>query len=90
MNIESIIIDNLKCGGCANTITRQLSAMEGVKRVTVDLATSTILVEKDESVARTELLKKLTQSGYPEVGTTNLMQKAKSYISCATGRLSNG
>ena len=87
MNQETIIIDNLKCGGCANTVMTQLTAMEGVDKVTVDVITSTVIVDKEEKATRVLLLDKLTKWGYPEVGTSNLVQKAKSYVSCAIGRL---
>ena len=87
MNQETIVIDNLKCGGCANTVKKQLSAIEGVQSVSVDVETSTVVVEKEEDVRRDVLLERLEKWGYPEVGTGNLVQKAKSYVSCAIGRL---
>ena len=87
MNTETIIIDNLKCGGCANTVTKQLKSMDGVQNVTVDVETSTVVVEKEEAITRVLLLEKLAKWGYPEIGTSNLVQKAKSYVSCAIGRL---
>jgi copper chaperone CopZ len=87
MNKETIIIDNLKCGGCANTVTKKLQAMEGVKNVNVLLETSTVEIEKEENVTREALIEKLSKLGYPEIGTSNLVQKAKSYVSCAIGRL---
>jgi len=87
MNKEIIIIDNLKCGGCVNTVTKKLQEMEGVENVNVLLETSTVEVEKEENVSREALMEKLAKWGYPEIGTTNLVQKAKSYVSCAIGRL---
>ena len=87
MNKEIIIIDNLKCGGCVNTVTKKLQEMEGVENVNVLLETSTVEVEKEENVSREALIEKLAKWGYPEIGTTNLVQKAKSYVSCAIGRL---
>ena len=87
MNRSTIIIDNLKCGGCANTVTKQLQAMDGVENVHVDVATSTVEIEKDESVSEESLIQKLSKLGYPPVGTSNFVQKAKSYVSCAIGRL---
>ena len=35
------------------------------------------------------LLEKLSKLGYPELGTSNVLQKAKSYVSCAIGKLEN-
>lgn len=84
---EIIIIDNLKCGGCANTVKKRLEKMDGVSNVNVMLETSTVEVEKASEVSREAIIAKLSKLGYPEIGTTNLMQKAKSYVSCAIGRL---
>ena len=89
MNKEIIIIDNLKCGGCVNTVTKKLQEMEGVENVNVLLESSTVEIEKEENVSREALIEKLAKWGYPEIGTTNLVQKAKSYVSCAIGRLDN-
>ena len=36
----SIIIQNLKCGGCANTITKGLTEINGVTEVKIDVAKS--------------------------------------------------
>ncbi len=87
MSKEIIIIDNLKCGGCANTVTKRLQEMEGVENVNVLLESSTVEIEKTENVSREALIAKLSKLGYPEIGTSNLVQKAKSYVSCAIGRL---
>lgn len=84
---EVIIIDNLKCGGCANTVKKRLEKIEGVNSVNVVLETSAVEVEKTTEVSREAIIEKLSKLGYPEIGTTNLLQKAKSYVSCAIGRL---
>jgi copper chaperone CopZ len=83
----SIIVDNLKCGGCANTITKKLSVLEGITNVNVDKDTSTITYDyaNDTLVEVVEVT--LAKLGYPKQGTSSLGQKAKSYISCATGKI---
>ena len=86
---EKIVIDNLKCGGCANTITKSLKELDGVQHVAVDLGTTTVVVTANEKVTRAMLLEKLSKLGYPELGTSNVLQKAKSYVSCAIGKLEN-
>ncbi|HFB99821.1 MAG TPA: heavy-metal-associated domain-containing protein [Phaeodactylibacter sp.] len=87
MSKEIVIIDNLKCGGCVNTVTKKMSAVEGVLNVKVDLETSTVEIEKEDAITRAFLLEKLGKLGYPEQGTSSFSQKAKSYVSCAVGRL---
>jgi len=88
MTVENIAIDNLKCGGCANTIKKSLLGMTGMETVDVNVDTSEVGVSFRFSLTKPEILKKLASLGYPEQGTTNTFQKAKSYVSCAVGRVS--
>jgi copper chaperone CopZ len=88
--MKSIIyIQNLKCGGCANTITKQLSVISGVSKLEVQLEESAVIFDyTDESVLE-EVKSQLQKLGYPEHTASNsLGTKAKSYISCALGKLS--
>lgn len=36
---QEILLDGVKCAGCANTVQERFSAIEGVESVEVDLAT---------------------------------------------------
>ena len=86
---RTIKIQNLKCGGCANTIITRLSALKGVTNVSVCNDTKRVSFVSEEKYLQKvyELLAKL---GYPIVGESNpLTKKAKSYLSCAIGRLNN-
>jgi len=82
-----IKVDNLKCHGCANTITNSLQKLDGVDMVAVDVENSTVLLEHKPEVDKDRFTNKLSQLGYPEQGTTTAIQKAKSYVSCAIGRI---
>ncbi len=83
-----IKIENLKCGGCANTIKKGISSIEGVTDVDVNVETSVVSFTADESKIE-EVKAKLSKLGYPEVGAeNNLGHKAKSFVSCAVGRVS--
>lgn len=86
---QNIHIENLKCGGCAATIVKGLTAINGVKEVTVDVEESTVSFSStNEKVV--EVKDKLTKLGYPEVGDKNtVLHKAKSYVSCAVGRVNS-
>ena len=95
MSISEVIkIDNLKCGGCGSTITKTLKDIAGVKNVAIDFEKDEVAVMHSESVNRQVLTDALKKMGYPEVGTTAglgaLTATAKSYISCAIGRMSDG
>lgn len=87
--MTSIEILNLKCGGCANSIKKGLEDIDGIGTVSVDLDTSKVQVETvDEEILKT-VKSKLSAMGYPEVGDANtVIHKAKSFVSCATGRMS--
>ncbi len=81
-------IQNIRCGGCANTITKALIAE--FESVEVDVTGKKVTVEiKDESeIAKgAELLKKL---GYPLADEeSGIIDKAKSFVSCAIGKFGN-
>lgn len=83
-------IQNLKCHGCSNTITTKLLALKGIKDVVVNNDAQTVSFNfetENELMAAKDLLKNI---GYPEVGDKNaLTTKAKSFVSCAIGRMNN-
>ncbi len=90
MKTETIYIANLKCGGCATTITKELSALQGVQHVQVNNDTDSVEVSYDEVLDRKEITAKLHHLGYPEATEDNgLLLKLKSYASCMVGRLDN-
>jgi copper chaperone CopZ len=87
--MATIEILNLKCGGCANTVTKGLLTVEGVNDVSVDLEASKVTVDTDDEQILEKVKHKLSSMGYPEVGEANTMlHKAKSFVSCASGRMS--
>ncbi len=83
----TIQIQNLKCGGCAKTILNKLSELNGIKDITIEEETSSVSFEhltgNDIAVAKD----KLKALGYPAIEDENgILQKAKSFVSCANGR----
>ena len=87
----TVTVENIKCGGCANSIRKALGAIEGVTGVNVDVEKGDIQVEGDEA-ARAAVTKRLLDLGYPESGAVSgigsVAAKAKSFVSCAVGRVS--
>ncbi|MDG1528909.1 MAG: heavy metal-associated domain-containing protein [Polaribacter sp.] len=84
-----IYIENLKCGGCAATIKKGILAVEGVSEININVDESLVEVTTDQDVI-TDVKDKLSKMGYPEVGDANtILHKAKSYVSCATGKMSS-
>lgn len=83
-------VDNIKCGGCAHSIVSKLSALEGVSDVSVDIEQGQVMFSSEnELIDQVKLhLKKM---GYPEVGSMEGLgaagAKAKSFVSCAIGKV---
>ena len=85
----TIYIQNLKCGGCSNTITKNVSAIQNISNVTVNVEESSVTFHYETETNLAEVKNKLQSLGYPEDGEANsLGSKAKSYVSCAIGKLS--
>ena len=87
MNRVTITIENLKCHGCAATIKKGLYKFEEIKNVDVEKSSVEITFNGDDSNIETYKLK-LANLGYPEKGSNNTISIAKSFISCAIGRVS--
>ena len=84
-----IYIENLKCGGCAATIKKGILSVDGVSDITVNVDESLVEVSTENDVVDA-VKEKLSKMGYPEVGDKNtVLHKAKSYVSCATGKMSS-
>ncbi len=83
-----IIVQNLKCGGCANTITTKLSQLDNVTNVLVNIESSTVSFVALNAEDALSVKEKLKAIGYPSVGESNrVLSKAKSFVSCATGKM---
>jgi len=88
LNLE---LDNIKCGGCANTIVSQLKKKYAVDAVLVNHENGNVKIESSSELNRTEILDFVKSLGYPEKGTVQGLDKfttnAKSFVSCAIGRI---
>jgi copper chaperone CopZ len=88
--MTTLEILNLKCGGCANSIKKGILTIDGIDKVTVDLDTSKVTVNTVDEQLVLKVKEKLSSMGYPEVGDANtVLHKAKSFVSCATGRMTS-
>lgn len=91
----SFVVENIRCGGCVNTITKKLTEINQVKQVDVNIEEQKVIVNTgsdSDSNIRQILCEKLAKLGYPEMGTTDsngIMTKAASVVSCAIGKISD-
>ena len=83
---QQIIVENIKCGGCMNSIQTALLKLYNVEKVTIDKETETITITGD--IEKSVVINKLNELGYPEKGDNSLVKKAKSYVNCAIGKMS--
>lgn len=85
-----IEVENIRCGGCANSITKKLLEDERITSVDVDIENQTVVLESDSDV-REAAIKTLFGLGYPERGSVagldSFKEKARSVVSCAIGRI---
>lgn len=87
-----LYVENIKCGGCANTITKSLAELK-LSEIVITPETSVVeFINPHDEKKVLEVLKKLKNLGYPlietEEGLNAALLKAKSYLSCALGKFS--
>lgn len=92
MQQYKIEIQNLKCGGCENSIKNSLLKLNGVLDTQIDNETSVVTVVHNGKIERTKIVNQLKSLGYPEKNTVNglesVMLNTKSFVSCAIGKMS--
>ncbi len=89
MNTITIKIENLKCNGCASTIKNGLNKFHEVKSTEINIEDSLISICFDGDESNVGKYKsKLTKMGYPVRGNNSTISVAKSFVSCAIGRIS--
>lgn len=85
----TLIIQNLKCEGCAQTIITRLSEVKGINDVIVDIDNSSVHFDHYTVNSFFSAKNKLKSLGYPAEGEINsVVTRAKSFVSCASGKLS--
>ncbi|MCK9337685.1 MAG: heavy-metal-associated domain-containing protein [Arcobacteraceae bacterium] len=91
MSLQSFEVENVKCGGCASTLKKSLKDEFGEVEVNLDTMPRIITLDIDDTKIDTLKLR-LRKLGYPlvtdELSTMqNLQTKAKSFVSCAIGKM---
>ncbi len=83
-------VENIKCGGCAGTIKKKLMEDKRISHVGVNIEQGMVIIDADTDASedwRSALLK----MGYPEKGSAEgiaaAKARAKSFVSCAVGRV---
>lgn len=91
----TIEVENIRCGGCANSITQKLMEDERIDNISIDIEKQMVSFDTDNAdtdTVREAASKQLFSLGYPEKGSVegleSLKEKAKSVVSCAVGKMS--
>jgi copper chaperone len=64
----TMIVDNVKCGGCVKSIEEGLAVLDGVQEVSVDIPTGCVSLEAEEGLEQS-LTDTLSGLGYPVKST---------------------
>lgn len=67
MVTERFQVPGISCQHCVNAITKEVSAVPGVQRVTVELGSKTVTVEHGDAVKPAALVAAINEAGYDEV-----------------------
>ena len=88
----TVAVENIKCNGCASSIRSKLMEKKLAQAVEVDVEQGEVHVQGNPEW-REQVIIALARMGYPEVGSVEGMKaaaaKAKSFVSCAIGRIDN-
>lgn len=85
---STVYIQNLRCNGCANTITSTLKEIEGVTEIIVNLGEGFVSFNTINDTTRLNVFTKVKSLGYPPLFDNNtFFSKSKSLISCVRGKI---
>lgn len=84
---QTVFVENIRCGGCMKSIREALMKLPGVSGVEVNKEEEMVRITGND-LERESIIGKLASLGYPEKGNNSLLRKARSLVSCATGKLS--
>jgi copper ion binding protein len=57
-------VTGMTCDHCRRAVTQEISAVEGVESVAVDLASGTVTVSTDQPVDRADIATAVDEAGY--------------------------
>ena len=87
MKTQEIFVENIKCGGCKTSIKNALEKIKGIIKVEIDKDEEKISLTGDQ-YQLSEVIDSLNSMGYPQKGENSVFKQAKSYVSCAIGKMS--
>lgn len=67
MSIEKFTVAGMTCGHCVASVTREVSKLEGVTKVEIDLPTGVVTVESKQSINPNAFAAAVKEAGYATV-----------------------
>ena len=64
MSVETFTVKGMTCGHCVASVTSEVSKLDGVTKVDVDLATGSVTVESDRSLDPTAFAAAVDEAGF--------------------------
>ena len=84
----SIIVQNLKCNGGAQTIRTRLSQIKAISDISVNVPERKILFSYNNESEAFDVKEELRRLGYPSIEETNsLGHQMRSLVNCITGKI---
>lgn len=60
-------VPDVSCQHCVNAITKEVSSLQGVRDVKVDLDSKQVTVDAGEQVSQAQLIEAINEAGYDDV-----------------------
>ncbi len=67
MKTDQFRVPEMSCQHCVNAITKEVSALQGVALVSINLAEKTVKVDHEPDVSVAALVSAINEAGYDEV-----------------------
>jgi copper ion binding protein len=64
MSRSTYTVTGMTCGHCASAVTEEVSKLDGVREVDVDVAAGKVIVTSDRPLAEDEVRDAVTEAGY--------------------------
>ena len=61
---REVLVEGMKCEGCANTVQENFEAIEGVKSVEIDLVNKKVVLESQSAIDNNTLNSTLSDTKY--------------------------
>jgi len=68
---KEFTVPEMSCQHCVNAVTKEVSSVQGVHNVKVDLGTKRVSVEANDQVSIQTIVEAINEAGYDDVTVLN-------------------